>query len=120
MITETFLNSCFTLSLNQRTKIRKNNVFYRDVFEILNFYEDKEEVEIPVVFKNKFDCLKKICEMKLDGKNDENIIHSVSLSEKYKPLIEFLCIKMNQEVKDPVLFDDLKEIRLRKKVNSLF
>jgi replicative DNA helicase len=120
MVTETFLNSCFTLLLNQKTKVRKNNTMYRDVLEILSFYQDKKDMEIPIVLRNKVDCLKKICEMKLEGKNDENVIDSISLSEKYKPMIDFLNIKMNEDVKDQVLLDNVKQISLRKKVNSLF
>ena len=120
MVTETFLNSCFTLLLNQKTKIRKSNVAYRDILEILSFYEDKKDVEVPIVLKNKVDCLKKMCEMRLDGKNEENIIDSISLSEKYKPLLNFLLIKMNEDVKDQNILDNLKQITLRKKINSLF
>src|SRR4030042_6119494 len=120
MITETFLNSCVTLLLNQKTKIRKNNVVYRDIIEILSFYEDKKDIEVPIVLKNKVDCLKKICEMKLGGKNEENIIDSISLSEKYKPLINFLHVKINEDVKDQIILDNLKQIGLRKKINSLF
>ena len=60
MITESFLNSCFSLVLS-KSKVRKTKVFFRDILEIIESYEKKESLEIPLAVKNKVDCLKKIC-----------------------------------------------------------
>lgn len=121
MLTETFINSCFSVILNKKTKIRRDKTLYRDVLSILEFYETKKRIEIPVTIQNKFDCLKKICELKLEGKTDENAIDScISFSEKFKPLESFISLRAEENITDAVTLDNVRQIRLRKKVNSLF
>ena len=60
MITESFLNSCFTLILNKNSKIKKSKALTRDMLEILNFSESKENLDVPLVVKSKLECLRKI------------------------------------------------------------
>ena len=120
MITETFLNSCFSIVLNNKGKLKISKVIYRDIIEILNFYKKKETIQIPATIQTKFECLEKICKMKLDNKNDENIIDSLSFSEKYKSLEDFLQHKINEELHDTTVADNVNQIRLRKRLNSLF
>lgn len=119
MITESFLNSCFSLVLCN-SKVRKTKDFYRDILEIIESYEKKETLEIPLVVKNKVDCLKKICSMSINGKTVDNILDSISFSEKFKQYQDFLSLKYNEELKDNIVEDIIKQIRLRKKINSLF
>ena len=119
MITETFLNSCFSLLLNKRSRIKKDLSLYRDILEILDFYQQKEKIEIPVSAQNKFECLVKICKMKLDNRTDDNIVDSLTMSGKFKHLSEFLNFKVGEEVREDVFQDNLRHVRLRKKLNGL-
>lgn len=57
--------------------------------------------------------------MKLEDKTDDNIIDSLSFSEKYTHLIPVLEMKRNEEIKDQIILDHVKQVRLRKKMNSL-
>ncbi len=119
MLTESFLNSCFSLLLNCKVKVRRDKSLYRDILEILDFYEKTQGSEIPITLKSKFDCLKRISEMLGEGKTPENSIDSVVSSEKYKHLIDFLCVKQSEELKDCVVSDIVNQVRLRKKLNFL-
>ena len=120
MITETFLNSCFSIVLNKNCKIRKSKVLYRDIVEILSFYKQKKTIEIPVIVQNKFECLEKICNMKLSDKTDDNIIDSITFTKKYKDLVDFLDLKTNETLHENTMIDNIKQLRLRKRLNSLF
>jgi len=120
MITGQFLDSCYTVILNKHSKVRKDQVLYRDILEILNDYQKKEKKDIPINIQNKLECLIKICKLKLEDKTDSNVIDSISLSEKFKPFLDFIQIKREEKVHDDVIMDNIKQIRLRKKVTSLF
>jgi predicted methyltransferase len=98
MITESFLNSCFSLLLNQKSKIKKTKSLYRDILEILDFSQNRDSYEIPVDIKGKLDCLKKISQMLLDDKTIDSIRDSISLSEKFKDHIDLLDLKSNEDV----------------------
>jgi len=118
MITELFLNSCFSLVLNKSTKIKKNKVVYRDIIEILNFFKNKQKNEIPINIQNKLECLHEICELKLTDKSDDNVIDSISVGQKFRTLMDFIHIKRNEEVSDEILSDHITQIRMRKKLNQ--
>lgn len=120
MITELFLNSCFSLVFCSDERIRRDKTLFRDILEIVNFYKEKESLDIPVIVKNKVDCLCKICEMKLEDKEDKNVIDSLCCSEKYKPLSDFLNMKLEKNEDERVLTDDVKQVRIRKRLISLF
>ena len=120
MITETFLNSCFSIILNDNAKIRKDKSLYRDIGDVLVFYEDKRKIDIPMTVQTKFDCLKKICEFKLQDKTNRNIIDSISCGGRFSSLEDFLRTKMSEEIKDETMHDNIRQLRLRKKVNGLF
>lgn len=117
MITESFLNTCYSVVLG-KSRIRKDNVLYRDIIDILNFYIKHNKDEIPIIMKPKIDCILKICELRLEGKELNNILDSIFLSEKFQNLSSFVegFIK---EIPDHILQDNIKQIRLRKKLNSL-
>lgn len=118
MITEIYINNCFTAVLNKNTKIRRDKTLYRDILDSLRSYKKQEE--IPINIQNKFNCLIKVCEMSLEDKTIENILDSISFSEKYKNLVDFLQLKKEEEIHDTTLLDNIKQIRLRKKVTGLF
>jgi replicative DNA helicase len=120
MITESFLNSCFSLLLNKKSKIKKSKALYRDILDILSFYKDKETVKVPIGLQNKVECLTKITSMLLDDRTIDNIFDSISFSEKFKQYRDFLDLKVNDDLKDQTFQDIVKQVRLRKKINALF
>lgn len=120
MITDSFLDSCFTIILNKKTKIKKSKELFRDIKEILDFSESKETYEIPLNVKSKLDCLKKICDMLLGDRVIENVLDSISFSEKFADHRDFLDMKVNEEINEIVFQDIIKQIRLRKKIAALF
>lgn len=120
MITESFLNSCFSLLLNQKSKLKKTGALYRDVLEILDFSDTRDTYEIPLPVKSKLEFLKKITQMLLDGKTSESVRDSVSLSEKFKQHQDFLDLKINEDLSETVFQDYLRQIRIRKKIGALF
>lgn len=119
MITESFLNTCFSVVLNEKSKIKKNKTLYRDILSVLNFYK-KENSDIPIDVKSKFECLIKVCEMLSVDKTVRNSLDSLMHTPKFQPLSDFLEHKRSEELKDNVSIDNVKQIRLRKKINSLF
>ena len=120
MITESFLNSCFSLLLNKNSTIKRSKALYRDVLESLSFAESRETVEIPVSVKNKLDLLKIISEMLTDDKSVSNIFDSVVFSEKFKQHKDFLDMMINEDTNISVFQGTLNQIRLRKKIGALF
>lgn len=120
MITETFLNACFSLIFNEKVNVKKNRSLFRDILSILDFQEKKEKLDVPVTVKNKFDCLRKVCNMKLEDKSDDSVIDSVTFSEKFRPLADYLTFKVKEDVDETAVVDFVRQIRLRKKLNSLF
>lgn len=120
MITESFLNSCFSLVLCKESKVKKSKSLYRDIIEILDSYEEKEEIEVPLTVKSKLDCLRKICTMFLEDKTVESIIESITFGEKFKQYKDFLDLKANEELSSIKINDIVRQIRLRKKINLIF
>lgn len=117
LITESFINTCFSL-IFCKTNVRKNRNLYSDIIEILNI-NDKNSIDLPILLKNKIECLNKICNLKLENKTDDNIIDSLSLSDKYKNIIPTLELKRNDELNENIILDLVKQVRLRKKLNFL-
>jgi len=120
LITESFLNSCFTLLLNKNSKVKKSKALYKEIIDILAFSESKESLEIPITVQSKLDCLKKISQLFLDGKTTESILDSISFSENFKQHQDFLELKFNENISEAQFQDIIKQIRLRTKINSLF
>jgi replicative DNA helicase len=120
MITESFLNSCFSLLLNQKSKIKKTKALYRDILEILDFSEQRDSYEIPVDIKSKLDCLRKISQMLIDDKTIDSVRDSISLSEKFKDHMGLLDLKTTEEVPEAAFQDYVRQVRIRKKISALF
>jgi len=118
MLTESFINSCFSLVLKDDNKI--NTVIYRDISEILKFYRTKENIDIPIPVKTKFDCLEKMCELLKDKKSINTTIDSVLASEKFKSLRNFIDDKKEEYFPESLKDDYLNQLLLRKKMVSLF
>jgi len=120
MITESFINSCFSVIFSSDSVIKKDKSLYRDVIEILNFYSNKETINIPLNIKRKYECLRKVCKMKLSDKDNNNIIDSIVASEKFKVLHDYLETKRFEKHTPEEINDHIKQIRLRKKLSGLF
>jgi len=120
LITESFLNSCFSLLLNKESKIRQSKALYRDILEILEFSESKATLDVSLVVKNKLDCLRKIVNLLLNDKTVQNVLDSISLTEKFKQHLDYLDVKINEELTENTFQDIVRQIRLRKKINALF
>jgi len=120
MITESFLNSCFSLLLNEKSTVKKTKALYRDILEILDFSEKRDTYEIPVDIKSKLDCLRKISQMLLEDKTINSIRDSISLSEKFKEHMGLLDLKASENVSDAAVQDYVRQVRIRKKISALF
>lgn len=120
MITESFINSCFTLLLNKHSKVRKTKDLYRDVLDVIEFSEKQKTTEPPLSVKGKLECLKKIAEMLMGDKTVDNIIDSISFSEKFDQYKDFLDVKVTEKLNDMEMQDIIKQVRLRKKIAGLF
>ena len=92
---------------------------YRDILEIINFYETKHAFEVPVGVKGKLDCLKKAAKMLLEGRQIDTTYDSL-VSGKYKQYSDFLYRVITEDMKENVFQDYLRQVRIRKKVQSLF
>jgi hypothetical protein len=102
VITEYFLNNCFSLLFSESGKVKKDKTLYRDIKGIIDFYKEKESIDIPVIVRNKTDCLYKICEMKLKDTSNANIIDSVCDGDKYSQLSDFLHTKFSEQINELV------------------
>jgi len=120
LITESFLNSCFTLILNKNSRVRQTKALYRDIIDTLAFSESRETIEIPIPIQSKLDCLRKISELLMSDKSLDSVLDSIAFSEKFKQHRDFLDLKINEEIKDHIFEDIVKQVRLRKKINALF
>ena len=57
--------------------------------------------------------------MKIEGKSDDNVIDSLSLSGKYKDLLTYINNKTIEESTQEKALDNLNQLSLRKRFNSL-
>jgi replicative DNA helicase len=119
MITELFLNSCFILTLNKNTLIKKNKALFRDIYNIISFYEKKEKTNIPISIKNKLECLQSICKLKLEDKLSETIVDSILTGAKHRNMEDFLTSIINENYEDAIIYDGISQVRTRKKLISL-
>ena len=115
MVTEIFLNNCFTVLLNKN--IKKDIV--KDIKQILYFYFENKNIDIPITVKTKVDCLKTICSLKEENKSIDNIIDSISFSKKYEDFLDFLNTVKNVNLTEEEIEDNIEQIKLRSKLVSL-
>jgi replicative DNA helicase len=120
LITERFLNACFSLILNKKCKVRRTRALYRDILEVLEFIETKDKIDVSIDVRNKLDCLKKICKLLVEGRQAQGAVESVTWSEKYKHYADFIDMKMTEDVDDEQFQEFLRQVRIRKKINALF
>lgn len=119
-MTDQFLDSCFLLVLNEKHDVKLTKTTYRDVNNILNFYILKENGDIPILFKNKIECLQKICELKLTNLDSRTVVDSITSSDKYATLSEYLNEKINIDIDGTYINETSEYIKLRKKFCDLF
>jgi len=119
MLTEVFLDMCFSTILG-KNNVKQNNSLYKDVLSILGQCKKNKKIEVPINVKPKFDLLETICIMKQEGKSNSNIIDSLSFSKKTQDYNQFLYDKTNEEISDTQSADNVRQIRVRTKLQSLF
>jgi len=121
MITESFLNSCYTLVLNKNCKIKKTPGFYRDITDVLDFYQNKETGDIPLALQTKVKLLKKVIEMKLGGKRTATVIDSLfGMSKTYSDYQSFVEAVVDDPIDGDTFSDIVRQVRMRKKIKALF
>ena len=124
MITDSFMNVCFSAifcKLPEDSNIRRDTSLYRDVIQILEFFEDKETVGIRLTSKTKLECLKRVCELKIEGKGNDAVIDSLtSFGKKFASLKDFLESKVSEELDAKEIIKNLDQIKLHKKALSMF
>jgi replicative DNA helicase len=119
MITEFFLDMCFSTILSKNI-IKQNQSLYLDILSILNHCKNVKKTEIPLNIKPKFELLETICKMKYQGKSNNNIIDSLSQSNKTSQYNDFLYEKSQENISENQSHDNVNQIRCRKKLNSLY
>ena len=100
--------------------MKQTKALYRDILDVLDFSESRETIEIPIPIQSKLDCLKKISELLMTDKTLNSVLDSIVFSDKFKQHRDFLDLKVNEEIKDHIFEDIVKQVRLRKKINALF
>jgi len=120
MLTESFIDSSYSIILNENIKVKRNKILYRDILDILHFYRKQQNNEIPISFKPKFEFLENFCKLKIEtSKSDNDIIDSMTYFEKYKSLKDFVEKKKTDVIDDVVFNSHVHQLRLRKKLNGL-
>ena len=124
MISEAFLNICFSTlfcKLPENSKIRRDNGLYRDIINILDFFEQKENTGIPITSKSKLECLKRTCDLKLEGRGNDAVIDSLtSFGKKFSDLKDFLEAKSDEGPEEREILKNINQIRLYKRAISMF
>lgn len=118
-MTDQFLEACFLLVLNENHTIKVTKTLYRDIISILTFYISKENGDIPILFKNKIECLLKICELKIKDYDSKMVADSITASEKYLGLSTYITDKITVEVKNEYIIEIVEYIKVRRKFCDL-
>lgn len=120
MITEQFLDICYqvvTANVVNKRSLKKD--VFQNILDILYFCNKKEKIDIPINIKNKVDCLKTICELRVEGKDLNEIYDSISFSNKYEQLLDYIKIRIDQKLEKDALKSNIEQIKLRKKFIDL-
>jgi replicative DNA helicase len=119
LLTGTFIDSCFSLLLNQKTKIRRNKSLYKDINDIITFCESQQTLKVPIDLEVKLDLLKEVCKLLIEGRTVPNIIDSVSFTEKFSQYRQELLEFVKEDLKEHQIQDIIDQVRMRKKINAL-
>ena len=124
MITEAFLNICFSAlfcKLPEGSKVRRDNVLCRDILDVLEFFQEKEKIGISVTAKSKFECLNRVCNLRLEGMGNDAIIASLTgFGKKYESLKDFLEASAHEKVEVQEVNKNIEQIRIHRKAVSMF
>jgi replicative DNA helicase len=124
MITEAFLNICFSVlfcKLPEGSKVRRDNTLCRDILDVLEFFQDKEKIGISVTAKSKFECLNRICGLRLEGMGNDAILASmIGFGKKYESLKDFLEASTHEKIETQEVNKNIEQIRTHRKAVSMF
>jgi len=115
MLSEQFLNLSCVLSICEDAKLSPD--VYRDMKAILAFY-NKQDDDIPLNVKLKFDLALSLCKLKLQGMGRDTILDSVKSSKKYIELSRFLSTIEDRKLTDHQIDEYTKQVKAHKKVIS--
>jgi replicative DNA helicase len=91
------------------------------VTDVLDFYAGKGSGDVPMVLQNKLMLLKKIIEMKLNGKQTGTVIDSLfGMSKKYSDYQSFVEAVVEDPITVETFTDIVLQVRMRKKIKALF
>lgn len=119
MLTDSFINSCFSLILGKNTSNLHISVF-RDIVDIVKFYKEKEKSEIPIQIKNKLEILEKTSLLRASGYLADYVYNDLHEGEKNKDLFEFIDYRHEEELDEKNIIDIVDQIRDKKKLSYLF
>lgn len=119
MITEAFLDLCFNLLLS-KSFIQGNIPLIKNIHEILQYHTDLYKGDIPIQIKNKFECLQKVCSLRLDSRSMSSIVDNLISSGRFSSLRDYIESRWKKEIDQSVSLDFVKQVRNRKKEISLF
>jgi len=120
MITESFLDVCFSLLLAKDTIIHRDPSLVRNILDILDYHLELYNQDIPIQIKNKFDCLYKVCTLKMENRSIPSIIDSILAGGKFDGLKDYIEDKLGKHIDSSLTSDYTKQIRNRKKEIALF
>jgi len=116
MITDQFIDICFTLALAPNQEHKRTKSLFKDMYEVLSFYEDK----ISFLAKTKFDCLKNICKLKLEHIENAVAEDLVLTSDKFVSLTPYINEVSQTPVSEDTYDSYLESLEIKKKLVSLF
>lgn len=114
MLNVVFINTCFTILLNNNNKIKQNNQLYRDLFGIIDYYADHRD--IPISLQNSVDCALELCRLRMSGKTPETTIDSIIQSQKFKDIESTLLECFRRKLDDSEIYGYVSQVRKKKKM----
>jgi len=116
MLNVVFVNTCFTLLLNEGNNIKRSSGLYRDLRDIVDFY--KTNYDIPVSLSNNIDCVLELCRLRMNNKSAAGCVDSIIQSKKYKEIESLLLENLNTRLTDEETCDLVTQVRNKRKYSK--
>jgi len=116
LINSSFLDICSTLLLNRKIKAVDIS---RNVLEILNFYEETTG-DIPLLFRDKFELVKLICEKRLENLDVECCVDDIVSIGRFAEFSSYIRDRVELNIPEEKLFSYIERLRSRKKLISIY
>lgn len=119
MITDSFINSCFSLTLGKQTEDLHISIF-RDIVEVVKFYKEKEKSEIPLQIRNKLEILENTSLLRASGFSPDYVYNDLQEGKKNEDYLEFIEFKHDEQLEERSVKDIVSQIRDKRKLSYLF